>query len=138
MRAAICELVRFRRLLIVVVLSNVLGNFALSRGMREVGAIVSVSPVSYLRAVTNPWVITGICLLLVWLITQLSLLSRADLSFVLPITSLSYVLAAILGWAALNETVSPERWAGIGLITIGVSIVGRTAPRSTASEEVPQ
>jgi len=138
MRAAICELVRFRRLLTVVVLSNVLGNFALSRGMREVGAIVSVSPVSYLRAINNPWVITGICLLLVWLITQLSLLSRADLSFVLPITSLSYVLAAILGWAALHETVSPERWAGIGLITIGVSIVGRTAPRTTASEEVPQ
>jgi len=66
----------------------------------------------------------------VWLISQLSLLSRVDLSYVLPVTSVSYVLTALMGELLLHERVSTERWIGIGLIGLGVSLVGRTVPRT--------
>jgi uncharacterized membrane protein len=67
---------------------------------------------------------------MVWLISQLSLLSRVDLSYVLPVTSISYVLTALMGKFLLHEPVSTERWIGIGLVILGVSLVARTVPRT--------
>lgn len=114
----------------VAVLTNVLGNFALSQGMRELGAIVSVSVGALLGALLNVWVAGGVCLLAVWMVSQLSLLSWADLSYVLPVTSSSYVLTALLGAFALHEYVSTVHWIGIGLIFTGVMLVGKTAPQT--------
>ena len=112
----------------VAVLSNVLGNFALSQGMHHFGPTVSIG--SLLGVMLNAWIASGIFLLVVWMLSQLSLLSWADLSYVLPITSASYVLTAMLGAVALHEHVSPVRWAGIALIFLGVMVVGRTAPQT--------
>lgn len=74
--------------------------------------------------------VLGVLLLIVWLISQLSLLSRVDLSYMLPVTSVSYVLTALMGEFLLHERVSTERWIGIGLIGLGVSLVVRTVPRT--------
>ena len=120
-----------RALVAVAVAGNVLGNFALSRGMQDFGAVVTLSPLPYLHALVNPWVLTGVFLLIGWITAQLSLLSRADLTYVLPVTASSYICAAVLGMLFLGETVSPARWAGIGMITAGVALVGMTAPRTS-------
>src|SRR6202158_1015968 len=114
----------------LLVASNVLGNFTLSRGMHEVGQMVSFSPWPYIHAFVNPLVVLGVLLLIVWLISQLSLLSRVDLSYWLPVTSVSYVLTALMGEFLLHERVSTERWIGIALIGMGVSLVARTVPRT--------
>jgi uncharacterized membrane protein len=114
----------------IAVLSNVLGNFALSRGMREVGPLVTVSIGSLLSPLLNAWVAGGVCLLAVWLVSQLSLLSWADLSYVIPLTASSYVLTALLGALVLREYVSTAHWIGIGLISLGVMLVGKTAPQT--------
>ena len=117
-------------LAIAAVLFNVAGNYCLSVGMKETGKLVSVSPLDYLRVLINPWVAIGVGLLFGWLISQLSLLSWADLSWVLPITSLGYALPAVLGAVLLHERVQPSRWAGISLIVAGVGVVSRTIPRT--------
>ncbi|HEY1336283.1 MAG TPA: hypothetical protein VGF59_02175 [Bryobacteraceae bacterium] len=122
-------------LAVAAVSFNVAGNYCLSVGMHALGETVSVSPVDYLRALTNGWVALGVVLLACWLISQLSLLSWADLTFVLPITSTAYVLTAILGAFSLGEHVSAARWAGVGLIFCGVMVVGRTRPRTAPVEE---
>ena len=114
----------------VVVISNVLGNFSLTWGMRQVGSVVSLSPWPYIAALFNPWVALGVSLLIVWLISQMTLLSWADLSYVLPVTSVGYVLAALAGRMFLHEEISLARWAGIALIMGGVIIVSKTAPRA--------
>ncbi|MGD1082731.1 MAG: EamA family transporter [Candidatus Sulfotelmatobacter sp.] len=121
---------RTRTVIALLLASNVLGNFTLSRGLHEVGRLVSISPWPYIRAFVNPLVVLGVLLLIVWLISQLSLLSRVDLSYVLPVTSVSYVLTALMGEFLLHERVSTERWIGIGLIGLGVSLVARTVPRT--------
>jgi uncharacterized membrane protein len=121
----------------VVVLSNVLGNSFLSRGMQSVGELISPSPVPYIRALFNPGVAVGVSLLIVWLLSHMALLSWADLSFVLPVTSVAYVLVALVGRFVLHEHVSLTRWAGIALIMIGVTLVGRTAPRTTHHTSQP-
>jgi len=121
---------RTRTLIALLVVSNVLGHFSLSRGLHDVGPLVSFAPRPYLHALLNPLVVAGVALLMVWLISQLALLSRVDLSYVLPVTSISYVLTALMGKFLLHEPVSTERWIGIGLVVVGVSLVARTVPRT--------
>jgi uncharacterized membrane protein len=83
----------------------------------------------------QPWVALGVVLLILWLVTRMTLLSWADLSYVLPVTSIGYVLVALMGRLFLGEQISFKRWAGIGLIVAGVALVGlRTAPRTHAKE----
>ena len=122
-----------RALAVAAVLLNAGGNYFLSVGMRGIGATVSLSPQAFLPVFGNLWIVLGIVLLVGWLIAQLSLLSWADLTFVLPVTSISYVLAALLGAFGLGEHVSLAHWAGILLIFTGVLAVGRTRPRTASS-----
>jgi uncharacterized membrane protein len=132
---------RNRTVIALLVVCNVLGNFTLSRGLHQVGRLVSFSPWPYIHAFLNPLVAMGVLLLIAWLILQLSLLSRADLSYVLPVTSMSYVVAALMGKFLLHEPVSIKRWIGIGLIVVGVCLVSRTVPRTApvldGSNELP-
>jgi drug/metabolite transporter (DMT)-like permease len=115
----------------VVILSNVFGNFCLGWGIKHAPAL-SPSPLSYLRVMANPWVALGILLLICWLLSRMTLLSWADLSFVLPVTSLGYVLTAGMGQFFLGEHISWQRWMGTLLIVAGTALVGSTAPRTTS------
>ena len=116
-------------LTLVVVLTNVLGNFSLSWGMKH--SSYGLTPLGVLRTVFTPWVLAGIALLILWLLTRLTLLSWADLSFVLPVTASGYVLTVAMGRYVLNEDVSWQRWAGAVLIVAGTSLVGVTRPNTT-------
>lgn len=120
-----------RVLVLLVIATNVLGNVSLSRGMHQVGRIVSASPLDYLRAFANPWTLIGICVLVIWMLSDLALLSRADLSFVLPVTASAYVLVALGGHFLLRDHISWERWTGILLITVGVVLAEETPARTT-------
>jgi len=119
----------------IVVLTNVLGNSFLSRGMQSVGELLSLSPLPYIRALFNPWVAVGVSLLIVWLLSHMALLSWADLSYVLPVTSIAYVLVALVGRFLLHEHVSLMRWLGVTLIMAGVALVGHTVPRTTGAHK---
>jgi drug/metabolite transporter (DMT)-like permease len=119
-----------RELVLIVISAQVIGNLALSRGMRHTGMAGPVSPLSYLHALLNPWIAGGVMVLALWMFANLTLLSRADLSFVLPVTSVSYVLIALAGQLLLHERVDAFRWIGIAMITLGVMLVGRTPART--------
>jgi bacterial/archaeal transporter family protein len=125
------EIHKTRLLTLVVIAANVLGNVALSRGMHQVGRIVSASPLDYARAFANPWTVAGVLILAGWMITDLALLSRADLSFVLPVTASAYVLIAIAGHFLLHDHISGMRWLGIFVISVGAVLVGETPARTT-------
>ncbi len=118
-------------LTLAVIVFSVVGNTALSHGMRQVGNVASINPWPYLHAFVNPWVVGGVLILMLWMVSELALLSRADLSFVLPVTGAAYVLIAIAGHFVLQEHISATRWAGISVITVGVVLVGETPPRTT-------
>ncbi len=124
-------------LLVVVVVSNALGNVVLGHGMRGVGDISSYSPLDLVRSgiesFANPWVVAGVGLLAVFFAAHTVLLSWADLSYVLLVTSVGYVLVAFLSATLLGEVVTSWRWVGTVLIAFGVGIVGST-PESTVTE----
>lgn len=91
---------------IVVVGTNVMGNYSLARGLRHVGVVQTWSPLPYIDAFFQLWVGVGVAFMVAWLIARLTLLSWADLSYVLLVTSFSYVLTAVAGAVGLNETVT--------------------------------
>jgi len=110
----------------VVVASNVAGNFFLKRGMT--GPLGG--PLDYIAALLRPSVALGVALLIVWMTSRMTLLSWADLSYVLPVTSIGYALVAVVGRVFLDERISAARWAGIALIMAGVALVGRGTPQT--------
>lgn len=112
-------------LTIAVVVSNVLGNFALGWGMKHAPA--AAGP---LLSLLEPFVLLGIGLLIAWTLLRIRLLGLADLSYVLPITAVGYVLNAVMGAVFLHESVSPQRWAGTLLIVAGAALTSLT-PHAT-------
>jgi len=121
-------------LAIMVVVTNVVGNVCLSRGMQQVGRTVSASPLDYLVALMNPWVLAGTCTLAIWMISDLALLSRADLTFVLPVTASAYIFIAIAGHFLLGDRISWQHWLGIVVITLAVVLAEET-PSLTAGQK---
>lgn len=118
-----------------VVLANVVGNFALTWGMKHPTGF-HPSGIDMLDSLMSPWVGLGILLLAAWTLSRITLLSWADLSYVLPVTSIGYVVNALLGWYFLGEQISIARWAGTALILSGTILTGATPPK--ASQEAPQ
>jgi drug/metabolite transporter (DMT)-like permease len=57
----------------------------------------------------------------------LAVLSRENVSLVVPVTALSYGAGALGGRLFLGEQVTPQRWAGVLLVCVGVAfvIIGR-------------
>ena len=120
-----------RLVALIVVLSQALGNWSLAWGMKHDSAHMALSPLAVLRTIFSPWVGLGILLLILWLLSRMALLSWADLSYVLPVTSVGYVISAILGKYSFAEEISAARWAGIALIVLGTALVGRTQRNTT-------
>ena len=118
-------------------MSNVIGNVSLGHGMHQTGAIVSASPLDYLIAFAKPWTVIGVVVLAAWMVSNLALLSRADLSFVLPVTASGYVLIALAGRFWLGEHISPLRWLGIAAIAFGVILAEETPSRTTDTVREP-
>ncbi len=115
----------FRKYLVLagVTVFAAAGDSMLSHGMKQTGNISLHHLQSVILAVRNPWVAVGIVLLLAFFASYMNSLSWADLTYVLPATSLGYVLLALVAKFALHENVSPTRWLGIALISGGVGFV---------------
>ena len=117
-------------LVVVAVVLGGAGHVLLAKGMKPVGDLTE-APAGRLggmvgRVLSNQWVIIGVALQAVFFFMYLALLSRAEVSQLLPLTALDYVVVALLAQWALGEAVTPARWAGIGLIVVGVALVSRT------------
>ncbi len=126
--------VQTKLLTAVVVSTNVLGNFAMSWGMKHQAVNLGLSPLAYIRLIFTPWVLLGTALLVLWLFSRMTLLGWADLSYVLPVTSIGYVLSAILGKVFFGETVTWQRWLGTMFIVAGIIFVGLTSANTTGEE----
>ncbi len=125
------KLVRKTRIFaLIVIVTSVLGNSLLSLGLKEHGSLVGKPALAYIAALLHPLVAAGVGLLIVWMVTHMMLLSWADLSYVLPVTSMGYVMTAVVGRVFLHENVSWTRWAGVAVIVAGFVLVSRTPPSS--------
>lgn len=101
------------------------GETLLSAGMKQVGRGGHEGFGFVLAALSNTHVLTGTILMMTYFALYSLALSWADISFVLPLTAMSYLFVATLARLFLHEPVNPTRWIGAGVITLGVLIVAR-------------
>jgi len=103
-----------------------LGEILSAKGMQQVGD-VSLRPRALLgaiwRMVRNPYLIGGVACMAVSFFSFISLLSYADLSFVVPLTAISYITNTLGARFFLGERISKERWMGTLLVAFGVALV---------------
>ena len=103
------------------------GELCVSRAMKSIGEVQDFRPREIarviLRAMKIPWMWIGITMMAMGFFALLGMLSIANVSFVFPATALSYVVGALGGKIFLGERVTPQRWAGVFLVGIGVTLV---------------
>ena len=121
-----------KTIILVVIATTVggAGHVSLSKGMKTIGDLTEstvgrLAPMVW-SAVSNQWVLLGVGLQACFFFMYLALLSRAAITRVLPMTALDYIMVALLAQAFLGEVVTPVRWAGIGLIVVGVALVSQS------------
>ena len=115
---------------VLFVLTTVLGTggeLCLGRAMKQTGELERLHPGHAAgliwRSLRVKWIWIGVAMMTVAFFSLLLLLSYESVSFVVPVTALSYLAGAIGGIFFLGETVSPRRWIGILLVCIGVMLV---------------
>jgi drug/metabolite transporter (DMT)-like permease len=114
-------------LFFLIVVAGTGGELCVSRAMKVVGEAPSLLPIEIakviLRALRVPWMWLGVGMMAVAFFSLLGALSIYDVSFVVPVTALSYVAGAFGGVVFLREHVSSQRWFGVSLVAIGVVLV---------------
>jgi len=103
------------------------GVVLLKKGMTQIGDMANYTPVEMLRVlkagVTNPQVIAGVFFEALFFACLLVLMSKSDISFLWPLTALSFVFATFAAIWFLGEKVSAVRWWGVLLIMIGAGLI---------------
>ena len=103
------------------------GELCIARAMRVVGEVKDFRPLAIvrviLRALQVGWMWLGVALMATAFFALLGELSIENVSFVVPVTALNYVVGALGGKLFLGERVSRERWAGVALVCVGVMLV---------------
>lgn len=103
-----------------------LGEILSAKGMQQVGD-VSLRPRALARAILrmirNSYLICGVACMAVSFFSFISLLSYADLSFVVPLTAVSYITNTLGARFFLGERISKERWMGTLMVAFGVALV---------------
>ncbi len=116
-------------LILIPTVTGVAGQLLLKVGMSQLGALeISVAAIPSLiaRIILSPYIIVGLAIYFGGVFFWLLALNRADLSYVYPFASLSYVLITLSSWLLLHEAVPPMRWVGLVIICIGVMLVARS------------
>ena len=111
----------------LLIISGTGGEMCVSRAMKTVGEVQDFRPQALarvmLRALTVPWMWIGLAMMTMGFFALLGLLSLANVSFVFPATALSYAAGALGGKLFLGERVTPQRWLGVLIVSVGVALV---------------
>src|SRR5215470_15567586 len=103
------------------------GVVLLKKGLTQIGEIRRLNPPEISRVVkaglTNPRILAGIVFEALFFLSLLILIGKSDISFLWPLTGLSFVFATFAAIWFLKEEVSPVRWAGVLLIMFGAALI---------------
>jgi drug/metabolite transporter (DMT)-like permease len=114
-------------LLFIIVVAGTGGELCVSRAMKTAGEVTDFRPASLarfvLRALRVGWMWAGVGMMAMAFFSLLGMLALEAVSFVVPVTALSYAAGALGAAVFLRERVSPQRWAGVFIVCVGVTLV---------------
>jgi drug/metabolite transporter (DMT)-like permease len=111
----------------LIVIAGTGGELCVSRAMKVVGDAKSFRPREVVRVILSalrvPWMWLGVAMMATAFFALLAALAVFNVSFVVPVTALSYVAGALGGVVFLRERVTRQRWLGVLLVAVGVTLV---------------
>ena len=118
-------------IIILSVLFSSVAQIALKRGMTQCDCsftpqLSNVMPLLS-SLVLNPFVISGVFLHVLALVTWLYVLKHVDVSYAYPFISMGFVIVLVLSYFIFNEAINLYRLAGVALIIFGIILIGKSA-----------
>jgi drug/metabolite transporter (DMT)-like permease len=111
----------------LIVIAGTAGELCVSRAMKAAGEVHDFRPAAlirvFFRVLRIKWMWIGVGLMALGFFSLLIILSFENVSFVVPVTALSYVAGALGSKFFLGERVNWRRWTGILLVCVGVTLV---------------
>jgi drug/metabolite transporter (DMT)-like permease len=118
------------RLLIILLIGlsfESTGVVLLKMGMTKIGDVKAFNRQEIQRVlkagVVSPQILLGVFCEALFFVSLLILMAKSDISFLWPLTGLSFVFATLAAMAFLGERVSVIRWAGVVLIMLGAALI---------------
>ncbi|HEU5396837.1 MAG TPA: EamA family transporter [Verrucomicrobiae bacterium] len=103
------------------------GVVLLKKGINQIGELQGYNATEILRVVkagaASPQIWLGMFFEALFFLCLLILMSKSDISFLWPLTALSFVFATFAAILFLHEKVTPARWIGVVLIMIGAAFI---------------
>jgi drug/metabolite transporter (DMT)-like permease len=123
------------------------GVILLKKGMTHIGDLNGYNLAEMFRVfkagVTSPQILSGVFFEAVFFGCLLLLMNKSDISFLWPLTALSFVFATLAAMWFLGESVSPVRWVGVAFIMLGAAFISysehakaKPAPPSTETNSI--
>lgn len=129
-------------ILLVALVFEAVGVVLLNRGLKQIGSVDHISAVEIARivqrGVANPNILLGVFFEAIFFAGLLILMSRSDVSFIWPLTSLGFVLTTLAARFYLKEEVSSLRWCGVLLIMLGAGLITWTEQQKSDSTPTRQ
>jgi drug/metabolite transporter (DMT)-like permease len=114
-------------ILLIGLVFEAAGVVLLKKGITKVGEVKQVSIAEIVRVVkasiSNPCVLLGVFFEALFFVCLLVLMAESDISFLWPLTALSFVMTTLAALIFLGEQVSSVRWAGVVFIMIGTALI---------------
>ena len=114
-------------ILLVGLVFEATGVVLLKKGIAQIGQVQKIDAAEVFRivkaGVANPTILLGVFFEALFFGCLLVLMSESDISFLWPLTALSFVMTTFAARMFLSEHVSPVRWAGVVLIMIGAAFI---------------
>ena len=111
----------------IIILASSLGDVLIAKGMKRVGEIATLRlrelALIGTSIVRNAAFLLGLLCLAISFGAFLAVLSWADLSFIVPATSLSFVVSTLGAKWFLHERINRLRWIGTLLVCVGVALL---------------
>ena len=112
---------------LLIVVAGTSGELCVTRAMKTIGEVTDFRPMALFRVVFRAmkvgWMWLGLGQMALAFFALLGMLSLENVSLVIPVTALSYAFGALGGRFFLGERVTRQRWAGVLLVCIGVTLV---------------
>ncbi len=120
-------MVKLLLILLIGLVFESTGVVLLKKGMTQVGDFQTINLVQITRvlkaAMTNAQILLGVFFEALFFACLLVLMSKSDISFLWPLTGLSFVFATFAAIWFLHEQVSAIRWAGVLFIMVGAALI---------------
>jgi drug/metabolite transporter (DMT)-like permease len=114
-------------ILTLLVVSGTGGELCVSHAMKKIGEVHDFRPLALikfiLRALRVGWMWLGVAMMALAFFSLLAMLSFENVSFVVPVTALSYAAGAVGAAIFLRERINTQRWVGVAIVCVGVTMV---------------